>query len=401
MRGTDEKMNMSARHLGASWWADFHFNGTRHRKRSPDNSKAGAQAYEATLRQRLSRGESIEPEKMEIGTTFGEFVPEWFEIYVRSNCKHSEIQTKQGILKWHLVPWFGKMQLSKIEILHIEQYKAEKLKIGLSPKTVNNHLASLSRCLHCAHEWGRLAVAPPKIKRLKVSSHRIDFLSPIESRQLISDQSEPMWNCMILVALRTGMRLGELLGLEWSDINWESRIITVRQSFVRGVMGTPKNGKIRYIPIAAEAYDALMNMRRVHGRVFVLPDREITHRVAANAINRVCKRTGVRKIGGWHLLRHTFASHLAMEGIPIPVVQELLGHSTIVMTMRYAHLSPSKLSESVTIFNSLEEREMKKFGQQVGNAAIKRYLSEISSGHQNKEKAPKTKQKHASFKACH
>jgi integrase len=367
---------MSARKMGLSWWVDFRFNGERYRKKSPDNSKAGTQAYEATLRQRLSRGEPIEPDGAykKATLTFEEFAPEWFETYVKSNCKHSEVLTKQGILKWHLVPWFGKTTLSKIDTLIIEQYKAEKIKIGLSPKTVNNHLAALSKSLHCAHDWGRMASEPPKIKRLKTGGHRIDFLTPIESRQLTQDRSEPMWNCMILVALRTGMRLGELLGLEWSDIDWERRIITVRQSLVRGVMGTPKSGKIRHIPISDDAYEALGELRRVHGRVFHKAG-ESTHRVAANALHRICKRTGVRK-AGWNLLRHTFASHLAMEGVPIPVVQQLLGHSTIVMTMRYAHLSPSKLSEAVTVFEALEKREMEKYGQQVGNAIIKRSISE-------------------------
>ena len=366
---------MSARKFGASWWADFRFKDKRYRKRSPDNSKAGAQAYEATLRQRLARGEPIETKIAEKDTlTFGEFAHEWFETYVKANCKHSEILGKQGLLNYSLTPWFGKTLLSKIDLLAVEQYKAEKIKIGLAPKTVNNHLAALGKCLNCAHEWGKLATVPPKIKRLKAVSQRIDFLSPIESHQLIQDRSEPMWNCMILVALRTGMRLGELLGLEWSDIDWERRILTVRQSLVRGVIGTPKSGKIRHIPLAEDAYQALAERRRVYGRVFQQAG-ERTHRVAANSIHRICKRAGVREVG-WHLLRHTFASHLAMEGVPIPTVQQLLGHSTIVMTMRYAHLSPSKLWEAVAVLEGLEQREIAKYGQQAVEATVKRTLSE-------------------------
>lgn len=386
-------MNMTARKLGASWWADFRHEQKRYRRRSPDNSKAGAQAYEATLRQRLARGESLTPETIQQLKTisFEAFATEWFETYVKSNCKHSEILAKSGILRRHLVPWFGRMPINEIQILHIEQYKAEKIKTGLSPKTINNHLAALSKSLRCAEEWGKMSTASPKIKRLKNGSHRIDFLSPIESRQLIQDHSEPMWNCMILVALRTGMRLGELLGLDWSDIDWERRLITVRQSLVRGVIGTPKSGKIRHIPLAPEAYEALANQRRLTGRVFEIPGKEITHRVAANAIRRICKRMNVRK-AGWHLLRHTFASHLAMEGTPIPVVQQLLGHSTIVMTMRYAHLSPSKLSEAVIVFEALEKRELEKFGQQVGKVLVRRALTESSVIQETEEKTTDLKE---------
>ncbi|MDD5760362.1 MAG: site-specific integrase [Desulfobulbaceae bacterium] len=368
---------MSVRRIGASWWVDIRFNRDRYRKRSPDNTKAGAQAYEATIRQRVARGESILPKKQEKpeSLTFEKFTQEWFETYVKANCKHSEILNKQGTLKLHLVPWFGNKELRDIQTLDIEQYKAEKNKKGLSPKTINNHLASLSKCLNCAYEWGRLKTAPPKIKKLKSNFHRIDFLSPVETWQLLQDHSEPTWNCMILVALRTGMRFGELLGLEWSDIDWERKQITVKQSFVRGVMGTPKSGKIRHIPMTDELCEALADRRKLHGLVFERPLGEFTHRVASNAIHRICKRTGVRKTC-WHILRHTFASHLAMEGVPIPVVQQLLGHASIVMTMRYAHLSPSKLNEAVAVFERLEKREIEKFGQQVGNAVIKRTLSE-------------------------
>lgn len=361
--------------MGASWWADFRFNGHRCRKRSPDNSKAGAQAYEALLRQKLARGEQIEVKQPTAQLTFAEFAPEWFETYVKSNCKHSEILTREGILRVHLVPWFGKLPLEKIQTLPIEQYKADRIKTGLSPKTINNHLAALSKSLHCAHEWGRMTTEPPKIKRLKANSHRIDFLSPIESHQLLQDRSDPTWNTAILLALRTGMRFGEIIGLEWSDVNWEQKLITVRQSLVRGVLGTPKNGKIRFIPMTEDVHDTLSDIRRVHGFVFPRTEGEWTHRVALNAIHRICKRTGVRKTS-WHILRHTFASHLAMESVPIPVIQQLLGHASIVMTMRYAHLSPSKLNEAVAVFARLEKREMDKFGQQVGNALIKRSLSE-------------------------
>lgn len=376
-------MNMSARKFGTSWWVDFRHRGERYRKRSPDNSKAGTQAYEAVLRDKLSRGQSLEEDKRRPCATYEVFASEWVKTYVQANCKPSEVGNKAGILKLHLVPWFGKMPLNEITTLQIEQYKAAKIKKGLSTKTVNNHLATLSKSLSCAFEWGKLAFAHSKIKRLKMTSGRTDFLSPIETHQLLQDHSEPMWNAMILVALRTGMRFGELLGLDWQDIDWERKIITVRQSLVRGILGTPKSGKIRHIPMALEVVSTLADMRRVRGFVFSL--NEQTHRVALNAIHRICKRSGVRKVS-WHILRHTFASHLAMEGVPIPVVQQLLGHSSIVMTMRYAHLSPSKLGEAVAVFQALEKREVEKFGQQVGNAIIKRTISESPTIKQIAEK---------------
>lgn len=349
---------MTARRIRDSWWIDFRVDHVRYRKRSPDNSRAGAQAYEAMLRQRVARGESIDAILKESAPklTFAEFIPEWLDTYVAANCKHSEVLAKQSVLRSSLLPWFGHYALSDISVLLIEKYKAEKLRIGLSNKTINNHLATLSKSLKCAFEWSRMTTAVPPVQRLSVCTPKIDFLTPVESHLLLQDHEEPMWNTMVLVALRTGMRFGELLGLEWTDINWSQRIATVRQSLVRGILGTPKSGKIRHIPLTDDALQRLAELPRTHARVFHEAGVS-THRVGANAIQRICKRTGVRVIN-WHLLRHTFASHLAMEGVPIPVVQQLLGHASITMTMRYAHLSPSQLGQAVDVLQRLEQREV-------------------------------------------
>ena len=201
------------------------------------------------------------------------------------------------------------------------------------------------------------------------------YLSLEEEQKLLL--VTPAWiKEIILFAIHTGFRRSELLGLEWSDINWEKGILTVKQSLVRGIMGTPKSGKIRHIPMARDVSETLADRRKIRGLVFERPTGEkCTHRVATNALRQICKRMGVRKTN-WHLLRHTFASHMAMEGVPIPVVQQLLGHASINMTMRYAHLSPSKLNEAVEVFERLEKREVEKFGQQVGKALIKRTILE-------------------------
>lgn len=351
---------MTARRIRDSWWVDFRVAHVRYRKRSPEDSRAGAQAYEAMLRQRAARGESIDDIIKESSPklTFAQFIPEWLDTYVAANCKNSEILAKESVLRSSLLPWFGEYPLGEINTLLIEKFKAEKLRLGLSSKTINNHLATLSKALKCAFEWERMTTPVPPVQRLSVCTPKIDFLTPIESHQLLQDREEPMWNTMILVALRTGMRFGELLGLEWSDVNWSQRIVTVRQSLVRGVLGTPKSGKIRHIPLTDDALQRLVELPKTHARVFHEAGVS-THRVGANAIQRICKRTGVRVIN-WHLLRHTFASHLAMEGVPIPVVQQLLGHASITMTMRYAHLSPSRLGEAVEVLQRLEIRAVER-----------------------------------------
>lgn len=361
-------MNMSVRLCNGSWWVDFRFNRDRIRKRSPDNSKAGASAYEAVLRQKLAHGESLEPVSKAPELTFKAFSAQWELMYVKTNNKPSEQRTKAYVLRKHLVPWFGELPLNRIVAPCIEQYKSAKLQEGLSPKSVNNHLIVLMKCLHTASEWGLLPVCP-KVKNLKTVSSRLDFFSPIDSRKLLDACSEPTWHAMILLAMRTGMRLGEIFGLQWEDIDFKRRMITVQRSIVCGIVGSPKNHQKRHIPFTDEVGRVLYDLRKAEGLVFHRPDgRPLSHHMAYDAIHRACKGAGLRLVS-WHMLRHTFASQLACEGVPIPAIKELLGHSSIVMTMRYAHLSPSTLRDAVAVLEKAEKREMESFGQPVVNTS--------------------------------
>src|SRR5680860_42308 len=131
---------MSVRKIRASWWIDFRFNNARHRKKSPVNSKAGAYDFEALFRQKLARGESIEEDNTEKKQLFSEFAWYWFETYAKTNNKHSEILNKESILRFHLVPFFGKTKLDCISNQLVEKYKREKQKTRLCNKSINNHL---------------------------------------------------------------------------------------------------------------------------------------------------------------------------------------------------------------------------------------------------------------------
>src|SRR5208283_1047616 len=99
-----------------------------------------------------------------------------------------------------------------------EQFKALKIESGLLPQTVNNHLTILGKCLRCAEEWGELEHVP-KMKKLKVPPQKFDFFLSEESEKLLSVIEDPMWYALVLMALRSGLRVSELLGLEWPDID--------------------------------------------------------------------------------------------------------------------------------------------------------------------------------------
>lgn len=136
------------------------------------------------------------------------------------------------------------------------------------------------------------------------------------------------------------------------DVDLVAGKITVRQNAVKGKIGTPKSGKEREIPLSNETIAALKSYRHLKGPlVFSTSEgRMLKYTELRHPLWRACKKAGLRPIQ-WHACRHTFASHLVMRGVPLKAVQELLGHSTIQMTMRYAHLSPEVARDAVKVLD--------------------------------------------------
>jgi len=353
---------MSARHMEGAWWIDFRYDRERIRKKSPINTKRGAEEYERKVRQELLAGtfeQEKEPERKPI--TVAEFGAEFLSTYVRSNNKPSEVATKEMILNRHLVPAMGKLTLDAIDGRVIERYKAAKLDQKLMPKTINNHLTVLRKMLSLASDW-KLIPQIPKVVWLKAPLPEFDFLDFEEAERLVAG-ADGEWRAMITVALKTGIRLGELLALRWEDVDLVSGKLIVRRAVARGIFGTPKSGKSREVPLSKEAVKTLKGQRHLRGEL-VFSDVSgtlFTKESCKHPLWRASKRSGLRRIG-WHVLRHTFASHLAMRGVPLKAIQELLGHATIEMTMRYAHLAPMARQQAVEALDLPAS-----FGQQMGS----------------------------------
>ncbi|HJT42104.1 MAG TPA: site-specific integrase [Rhizomicrobium sp.] len=342
---------MAVRTIKGTWWVDFQFNHTRYRKRSPENSRAGALAYEAVLRKMLARGEDIDrPQQSEM--RFEQFAKQWYEEYVVPNNKFSEQRAKGYILRASLIPFFGKTPVGKITSQQIERYKAHQLNTGISKKTLNNRLVVLSKCLGIAYDWLHISTTPPKIERLKYPPGHTKYASPDECSALLKG-TRGVLHELIFTALRTGMREGELKGLQWESINWETRTLIVRHSWCdyRKVLDSPKSNRERYVPLDSELCHLLESRKRKSGHVFLDEQgKPLYHGKLEVWLAKACYRVGIRKIN-WHALRHTFATQLAMRGVPLNVVQSLLGHSSITTTMRYAHVAPSSLRMAIDMLD--------------------------------------------------
>lgn len=310
----------------------------RVRERSPINTRDGALEFERAKRNEMMAAFGQTPKKAI--KTFAEFREAYF-VYSKNNNKPSTVRVKAGYFEQHLDAAFGALPLDQIDRAKIEAYKAKKLDEGLSPGGVNNHLINLRKLLNLAVEMGELGAAP-RVRRLPTPDKEIVFLDFDEAARLVA-AARPEWRTMILVALKTGLRRGELRGLKWSDIDLKAARLHVRRSVWHEIEGTPKSGKARVVPLCAEARDALAAHRHMQGDyVFCKEDgSRLTHSEVEPGLRYAIKRSGLAKKIGWHTLRHTFASHLVMRAVPIVVVKEYMGHGDLQMTMRYAHLTPA------------------------------------------------------------
>ncbi|HEY2405669.1 MAG TPA: tyrosine-type recombinase/integrase [Polyangiaceae bacterium] len=291
--------------------------------------------------------------------TFAVYADEFMKTYVLANNKPSEQSMKACILKHHLLPVFGPMRLDAIKMHPIETFKASLLAKGLSRKRVNNILACLGKMLRYAHEI-ELIESVPKLKSLKIPQQKFDFLTFEElSRLLDVVKGDAERTALFLLGAEAGLRQGETMALEWGDIDFVAGTLTVRRSSWKGVVGTPKSGRERKVPLTARLKAALKAHRHLRSElVFVSSEgKPFTQSSVEAALRFACKRAGLRVIGS-HVLRHTFCSHLAMRGAAPKAIQELVGHSTLTMTLRYMHLAPSALREAIGLLD---------FGQPVGN----------------------------------
>ncbi|OJH41107.1 tyrosine-type recombinase/integrase [Cystobacter ferrugineus] len=364
-----------------AWWVDVkyqHPSGRveRVRKASPINTRRGAEEYERQIRHALLTGSFGKEKQNEPGRvpTLGDFVPR-FITYSENNNKHSSVVAKRQILDDHLLPAFGNMALDSIGPAEIEDFKAamrKKLSRArarkeaptraslrkrkgsgvklLSLKSINNALAVLHKLLALAQEQGVIAHVP-RVKLFKTEKPPFDFLTFEEAEHLI-DAAEPEWRTLILLALKTGLRHGELIGLQWGDVDLQRGKLKVRRTIWQGVTGLPKGGRERTVDLPGSAVDALKGHRHLRGPYVFCQEggQPLTAGMTEHRLERALSRAGITREQGfvtWHDLRHTYGSHLAMRGVPLKVIQELMGHATIEMTMRYAHLAPEARESAV------------------------------------------------------
>ncbi len=204
-----------------------------------------------------------------------------------------------------------------------------------APATVNRYRALISLVFRLGIESGKVKENPARlVKHRQENNARVRWLSGEEEVRLRAAvaATRPEHLPELDLALNTGLRLGELYGMEWENVNLARRVLTIPR---------PKNGEMRHVPLNGPALAALGElMKGSDGIGPVIRNAE----GGALASPRYWFEPAVKKAKirsfSWHCLRHTFASRLVMAGVDLRTVQELMGHKSIQMTVRYSHLTP-------------------------------------------------------------
>jgi integrase len=156
---------------------------------------------------------------------------------------------------------------------------------------------------------------------------------------------------IVLLGGEAGSRCGEMIALEWSDIDLATRQLCVQRSDWNGLVTIPKGGRLRYIPLTVRMMAALREHRHLRSSRVLCQDegRPLTRQQVPYRVKRAARRACVRN--GVHVLRYSFCSHLAMRGAPARAIQELAGHADLNMTQRYMHLSPAALDSAIQLLD--------------------------------------------------
>ena len=320
-----------------AWWLDYRFNGRRRREKVGDSQELAENAMHK-IRTEIAENKFLDVRK-EKQVRFEEFADRFLEQYCKTHhkCYMESSGSNIKALKRHLS---GKY-LHEITPQVIEKFKAERLK-EVSSSTVNRALATLKSLFNRAIDWGEYDGANPvkKVKFLKEPNHRLRFLEKEEIAKLIDSSPEHLIP-IVIVAVNTGMRLGETLNLKWKDVDLKREILYLYNT---------KNGKRREIPINDQVKAALIKIQNPKNEyVFCREDGSLIRDIRKPFFTAL-KKSGIINFR-WHDLRHTAASHLVMAGIDLNTVRELLGHSSLEMTLRYAHLSPNHKKRAVDVLS--------------------------------------------------
>jgi integrase len=326
-----------------SYWVDVRDSeGKRWRKKIGPSKRVAEDAYRDLLVKR-SKGEwGLDGDKK---VPFSDLCHDYLSHYVKVNLSPSNQKNTEQVIRQLFIPSFGSLYTGKIKRQDIEKYMSERL-LTVSPSTVNREFARIRHILNWACERKIIKDNPCKgIKALKEPPGIVRYFTEEEIKKLpqLFDAMPQRLRPIVAIAFFTGLRRSEVLNLKWSNVNFRERVIRVTET---------KTGEARAVYITPPVENALRFITRRIDTDLIFPDIKPTW--VSAAFMRACKSVGIKDFR-LHDLRHNFASYLAMKGHSLRTIQQLLGHKSLRMTERYAHLSEDHLrNATLALASSLE-----------------------------------------------
>ncbi|HME42876.1 MAG TPA: site-specific integrase [Syntrophorhabdales bacterium] len=330
---------------GPTWWMSFTCNGQQVRHSTEtDDRKVAEKIYHKVMTE-VAEGKWFDRQQ---GThTFAETMERYMKEH--SKVKKRSTARDEASLK-HLLPFFGAFTLKEVCPSNISQYKSLRLAAKASPGTLNRELALMKHAFTLAiREWAWTKENPVKMVSMeKEAPHKDRWLTDDEEQRLLA--ACPEWLREIVVfAIDTGCRRGEILSLHWKHLDLLKGVVTIFGK---------KTGEWRGIPLTRRLWD-LLALKHASQKVRLLRDNLVFSNPAGHVVNihelRWAFETALGQAGisnfRFHDLRHCFATKLAQNGVDLFTIQKLLGHKSFATTERYAHHYTESLRRGINVLD--------------------------------------------------
>jgi site-specific recombinase XerD len=283
----------------------------------------------------------IKPTKLTLKQAISEYLS-----YVKVNFSNHTYIDYKSITDMFIKVIGPDKSIEDVTIRDIERYKHEKqCSKKISPHTINHDLRCIKAFFNLLVTWELLDKSPGKaVKLIRTDDTTRPYFSKEELRALLESTQGSKLHSIILFAVLTGLRLGEIVNLPWEDVLLDKRKIIIRSN---GNFRT-KTGKIRTLPISSALMKLLSDMPNKSGLVFKhVSEKALRTEYVSKLFKKAVRACGLDEALHFHSLRHTFGSYLVEQGVSLFHVQQLLGHSSPWVTQIYAHLGTNELMSSV------------------------------------------------------
>ncbi len=363
---------------GEAWWIFIHHNRTLRSKKIGD--RAAAEAVASEIRQRLKAGELNLPSANHRGSTmpkFGDYAQHFLDQYAKVALKWSTWTSYEQVLRDHILPHWKNKRLDEVTRRDAKKLLLAKSMEGYAPATVQNIQIVISSVFTHAYEDEIIKAHPAQRMGKYIGKQdcraNVKPLTSDQARHFLETcrEQRPQWYPLVLCAFRTGLRLGELMGLAWEDIDFEGNRIDVKRAYSHGRFSTPKSHKSRVVDMSDQLRDTLLahqsDVKRCFGRLPSIKAPSLGHRQTSirplfvNLVGKPVDGDSFRsavfykliELSGlahfrFHDIRHTFASLLLQNGESLHYVKEQMGHASIQTTVDvYGHLVPGSNRQAV------------------------------------------------------